>query len=284
MSEHKKVVVITGAASGLGLALTKSCLQRKMCVVMADQASARLRTEAANLSSEYPEQVLAVLCDVRDRKSVDNLVFETLKNFKRVDWLINNAGIIGQLLPIWEQSVEQIQQVMDVNLLGAIHCSQAFLAEMFKQEHRSRIINMSSVYGLCSSSFLSTYAMSKQALVAFSESLYFDLQRLAKPVDVSVVCPAFMNTALLAHSEPTTSGGLHRVFSDLMSRSQPAEDIAARIVDALEEQLTYILPDTEVKRYCEERFQAIISQQAPYKHNLEKIFTTLSRRVMLDEI
>jgi NAD(P)-dependent dehydrogenase (short-subunit alcohol dehydrogenase family) len=284
MFMDQKVVVITGAASGLGLALTKCCLQRKMCVVMADIASEALFAQVALLSADLQARILAVVCDVTDSNSVKNLVSATFDYFGRVDWLINNAGIIGQLLPIWKQTFDQIQQVMDVNLFGAIHCSQAFLPRMFEQNHRSHIINMSSVYGLCSSSFLSSYVMSKQALLAFSESLYFDLQRLKKPVDVSVVCPAFMNTALMTHSVPSAALGLHSIFCDLMSRSQPAEDIALQVIEAIEQQFFYVLPDNEVKKYCEDRTQAIISQQVPHKHNLERMFSTLSKRVMLDEI
>lgn len=284
MLRDKKIAVISGAASGLGLALTQICLERRMSVVMADKASDALFAQAAALKLKYPDQILALTCDVTHVESVENLASETWAHFGRVDWLFNNAGIIGQLLPIWEQNPEQIRQVMDVNLYGAIHCTQAFLPNMFAQNHRSRVINMSSVYGLCSSSFLSTYAMSKQALMAFSESLHFDLQRLGKPVDVSVVCPAFMNTALLTHSAPAASSGLHTIFSELISRSQPAGDIALRIIEALEQELFYVLPDIEVKRFSEERTQAIIAQELPYKHNLEKMFTSLSKRAMRDEI
>lgn len=280
----KKVAVITGAASGLGLALTMRCLEKGMFVVMADKNADALSRERAILTLEYPDRILALAADVVNPESVENLAAKTWEHFGRVDWLVNNAGVIGQLLPVWEQNSEQIRQVMDVNLWGAIHCTQAFLPAMFDQKHRSRIINMSSVYGLCSSSFLSAYAMSKQALLAFSESLYFDLQGLEKPVDVSVVCPAFMNTALLEHSRPAGSQGLHCIFSELISRSQPAEDIAFAVVEAIEQEMFYILPDTEVKRLCEERSQAIIMQQAPYRHNLEKMFRSLSKRAMLDKI
>src|SRR5690606_28546485 len=114
--------------------------------------------------------------------------------FKRVDWLFNNAGISGQLAPLWELTNEHIRNVMDVNLHGVIHGVQAFFPFLFMQTHRSHVINMASFYGLCSGSQMAAYSMSKHAIVALSESLYFDLQRLGKNIDVSVVCPSFAST------------------------------------------------------------------------------------------
>lgn len=279
-----KVVVITGAASGLGLELTKSCLQRKMCVVMADIAVSALSEQVHALSALPDAQVLGVVCDVTDTQSLQHLVSETFDCFGHIDWLINNAGISGPIMPVWEQTPEQIQKVLDVNLFGAIQTTQAFLPYMFKQNHRSHVINISSVYGLCSGSFLSAYAMSKQALFAFSESLYFDLARLEKPVDVSVVCPSFVNTPLLANSPPQEESELHELFCKVMTHSRSVEDIAPHIISAIEKNIFYILPDQEVKTYCENRTQAIIMQKTPHRHDLEKMLTTLSKRVVLDEI
>lgn len=278
MQSSKRVAVITGAASGIGLALAQACVQRGIHVVMADNAVTVLDEQVKQLASKGLAEVLGVECDVTKPESVNNLATRTMERFQRVDWLFNNAGISGHLAPVWELSLEHIHKVMDVNLYGVIHGVQSFIPVMFAQQHRSQIINMASIYGLCSGSSMAAYAMSKHAIVALSESLYFDLQRLGKPVDVSVVCPSFANTGLLTSSMPAENNKFHQMLGDLIARSRPAEDIAEHIIHEVEKNTFYILPDREAKDYCQQRCNAITEQTPPHQHSLEKIISVLSKR------
>lgn len=278
MDSNVRVAVITGAASGIGLALTQACIQRGMHVVMADNAVSALCDKVEQLSLGTQTDVLGVVCDVSKPESMKHLAKQTLERFNRIDWLFNNAGISGHFAPVWELTNEHIRKVMDVNLFGVINGIQAFLPAMFKQEHRSHIINMASFYGLCSGSQMAAYAMSKHAIVALSESVYFDLKRLEKLVSVSVVCPSFANTQLLVNSAPLHTDKFHAMLSDLISRSRPPEDIAEHILREVEKDTFYILPDREVKEYCEQRTKAITEQNYPHVHSLEKIISSLSRR------
>ncbi|KTD63349.1 SDR family NAD(P)-dependent oxidoreductase [Legionella spiritensis] len=283
MDSDRRVAVITGAASGIGLALTKACIERGFHVVMADNSVSELCDRVEQLSLGAQTDVLGVVCDVAKPESLRHLAKQTFERFNRVDFLFNNAGISGHLAPIWELACEHIHKVMDVNLFGVINGIQAFLPTMFKQPHRSHIINMASLYGLCSGSQMSAYAMSKHAIVALSESLHFDLQRLEKPVSVSVVCPSFANTRLLINSTPLHSDKFHGMLSDLIARSRPPEDIAEHILNEVAKDTFYILPDKEVKDYCEQRAQAIIEQNDPHQHSIEKIISSLSKRAMPEE-
>ncbi|WP_019217242.1 SDR family NAD(P)-dependent oxidoreductase [Legionella tunisiensis] len=271
MELEQRVAVITGAASGIGLALARVCIQRGIHVVMADNAVTTLCDRVEQLSMQAKVDVLGVVCDVTKPESLRHLVKQSYERFNRVDWLFNNAGISGHLAPIWELTSEHIRKVMDINLYGVIHGIQAFLPLMFKQTHRSHVINMASFYGLCSGSQMAAYAMSKHAVVALSESLYFDLKRLDKPIDVSVICPSFANTQLLTNSAPLHTDKLHHMVADLVARSRPAEDVAEHIVREVENKTFYILPDREVKDYCEGRAKAIIDQTEPHLHSLEKL-------------
>jgi NAD(P)-dependent dehydrogenase (short-subunit alcohol dehydrogenase family) len=280
MNVNKEVAVITGAASGIGLALAKLCISNGMNVVMADIAEAGLNEEVKQLAELSHTNVLGVFCDVSKWDSVEHLAKQTYEHFGRVDLLINNAGISSYLAPIWELSPDHVRHVLDVNLYGVLHGIQVFLPLLFKQSHRSHIVNMASFYGLCSGSQMSAYAMSKHAIVALSESLYFDLQRLNKPVDVSLVCPSFANTSLLANSAPNRDDKLHTMVSELMERSRPVEDVAAYIMQEVKNKAFYILPDKEVKDYCEQRVKAIVEQSPPHAHSLEKIIAALSKRAM----
>ena len=278
-NRQNKLAVITGAASGIGLALSKACILDGMDVVMADIAESALNHQIKQLSVSTHTQVVGIVCDVSKEEDVAQLARQTVERFNRVDLLINNAGIMGHLAPIWELSSKDIRHVLDVNLHGVLHCVQSFLPFMLKQQHHSHIVNMASLYGLCSGSQMAAYAMSKHAIVALSESLYFDLNRLKKPVDISVVCPSFTDTNLLQNLDSDDATGLHHMIGQLMTHSRSADDVAAYILREVKNKNFYILPDQEVKRYCEQRTKAIIEQTMPHKHNLEKIIVSLSERV-----
>lgn len=276
---NKKVAVITGAANGIGLALAKACLQDGMNLVMTDIAEPILNDQVKQLRESSQTEILSVVCDVTKRDHVENLAKQTYEHFNRVDLLINNAGVSGHLAPLWELSYEHVREVLDINLHGVVHGVQVFLPLMFKQKHRSQVVNMASLYGLCSGSQMAAYAMSKHAIVALSESLYFDLRRLKKPVDISVVCPSFANTQLLMNSAPTQGDDLHSRINDLMERSRSPEEVAEDIMREIKNRIFYILPDKEVKNYCEQRTLAILNQTMPHEHSFEKIIASLSRRI-----
>ena len=269
--------VITGAANGIGLALTRVNLQQGNTVVMVDIDHLKLKKEAELLSTLFPKQILEISCDVTQITEVNELAQEVKEKLGRIDWIYNNAGIIGRLAPIWELSSEHIQQVMEVNLTGMIHIIQAFIPYLFQQSFRSHLINIASMYALCAGSQTAPYTMSKHAVLALSESLHFDLKRLNKPVDVSVVFPSFTDTALLSHNTNANSP-FHDALKSLLTHSRPAIDIAKHIVNEVEQKTFYIFPDKEVKGYCEERTKAIILQESPHITNIEKLMDALIKR------
>ncbi|MCL9683482.1 SDR family NAD(P)-dependent oxidoreductase [Legionella maioricensis] len=273
-----RVAVITGAASGIGLALSLVCLQKGITVVMTDKDGSKLNDEANRLMVKFPDQVLHVRCDITNPDEVNQLVQLTAKKLGRVDWIYNNAGIIGSLAPVWELKPEQINRVMDVNLYGMIHVIQAFIPLLFKQSFNSHIINIASLYALCSGSQMASYAMSKHAVLALTESLYFDLQRLEKPVQVSIAFPSFTDTALLSNQSVEKNSPFHDSLNSLMSHSRPAMEVAQHIVQEVEQQRFYIMPDKEVKGYCEERTQSIVLQDKPHLNNIEKLIGSLLKR------
>ncbi|WP_298627761.1 SDR family oxidoreductase [uncultured Legionella sp.] len=273
-----KVAVITGAANGIGLALSQVCLQRGFNVVMVDKDGTKLRDERNKLIEQYPEQVIQVTCDITKPDEVEHLLSVVDQEFGQVDWIFNNAGIIGNLGPVWELQADHMKQVMEVNLFGMAHVIRTFTPYLFKQSFNAHIINMASLYALCSGSQMAAYSMSKHAVLALSESLHFDLKRLDKPVDVSVVFPSFTDTSLLANKSSESNSVLHDSLSTLLSHSRPAMDVAMHIVNEVEQNKFYILPDKEVKGYCESRAKAIIHQEEPHINNIEKLMASLIKR------
>lgn len=272
-----KIAVITGAANGIGLALSQVHLEQDITVVMVDKDHAKLHCEAEKFNVVFPGKTLAITCDITKTNEVTQLAQQVNNQLGRIDWLYNNAGIIGQLAPIWELNNEQIKQVMNVNLYGMIEVIQAFIPFLFKQNFKSQIINMASLYALCAGSQTAPYAMSKHAVLALSESLYFDLSRLNKPVDISVVFPSFTDTGLLANT-PEQHSPFHQALQSLLSHSRPAVEIARHIMHEVMQKKFYIFPDREVKGYCEERTQAILLQENPYVTNVEKLMSALIKR------
>lgn len=278
MDSNRKVAVVTGAASGIGLAFTKICLQNNMNVVMADKAVTDLCDQVELLSSESDGDIYGVVTDVTNMDSVNQLAKQTMEHFGRIDWLFNNAGICGRLAPIWQQPLTHIRTILDVNLHGIIHCIQAFTPLMIKQPHDCKIINMASMYGLFSGSQVGAYAMSKSAIVALSESLYFDFQRLNHPITVSVICPSFVDTGLLSNSAPVHDDPIHEKLTQVLTFSRSADVVAQDIFTAVESDQFYIIPDADVKTYYEGRVKAILGESMPHTNAIEKLVSQLSDR------
>lgn len=272
-----KVAVITGAASGIGLALTQVYLQKGNLVLMVDNDETKLKTQAHSLQVDYPDQVLHKTCDVRQIEEVNALARYVKETLGRVDWLYNNAGIIGRLGPVWELDIQTIHAVMDVNVYGMIHLIQAFMPLLLNQQTPSHIINMASLYALCAGSQTAAYSMSKHAVLALSESLYFDLKPLEKPINISVVFPSFTDTGLL--STPTLSSDpFHESLRDVLTHCRSALDVALHVMNAVEKNQFYIFPDKEVKGYHDARSQSLINQENPHLNSIEKLMNSLRKR------
>ncbi|TAL60109.1 MAG: SDR family NAD(P)-dependent oxidoreductase [Legionella sp.] len=271
-----KIALITGAANGIGLALSRLYLQQGVITLMVDKNAPKLEMEGLSLKADFGDLVKLRTCDLTDLSQVQELATWVKDQLGHVDYLYNNAGIIGSMASVWELSPAQLKQVMDVNLYGTWHMIHAFMPLLLAQKRDSRIVNIASLYALCNSSQTAAYSISKHAVLALTESLYFDLERLQTPINVSVVFPSFTDTSLLSNQESNTAfqNSLHQ----LLSHSRPALEVAEHIVQAVENKQFYIFPDLEVKSYCDERTQAILQQGKPHVHAVEKIMGALLKR------
>ena len=143
MDPRGKVVVITGAAMGIGEALVQAFVREDCKVVLSSRDPARL--EAARARVGAPDRTLAIACDVRHREEIDSLLGLTLHNLGRVDIWINNAGF-GLQDSIADMDMRACRDMFDTNLFGAIECVQAVIPAM-KRQGGGMIINISSVAG-----------------------------------------------------------------------------------------------------------------------------------------
>lgn len=191
MELNGRVAVVTGAASGIGLALTERLLAEGMSVVMADSEAPVLEREAARLR-EAGAAVLPVECDVSDPDQIAALRVESVRAFGTVHLLANNAGVASGR-PNTKTSPAVWQWVVGVNVLGPAYGVSAF-APLMVEQGEGHIVNTASEAGLASSPMLGSYHASKYAVVGLSESLALELDGTG--VGVSCLCPELVATRI----------------------------------------------------------------------------------------
>lgn len=199
-----KVAVITGAASGIGFALAERAAGAGMRLVVADveepalaRAEAMLRAAGATLR--------AVPTDVARAPDVEALAQATLSAFGAVDLLCNNAGVS---LPrtVTSASLADWEWILGVNLWGVIHGVRTFLPIMLAQGTEGHVVNTASLAGLVAGT-LGPYSVTKHAVVALSESLYYTLAGQGAKVGVSVLCPGYVVTRIAEAARNRPAGG-----------------------------------------------------------------------------
>src|SRR5215469_4230849 len=187
-----RVAVVTGAASGIGLGLSERFAAEGMHVVMADVEEPALSKAAADLR-ERGASVLPVVTDVADRTAVEALRDAAVSAFGAVHVLCNNAGVGGPHGPLWECPPAEWDWVLGVNLGGVINGVGAFMPLLLEQD-AAHLVNTASVFGVFAGA-LGPYGVSKHAVVALTETLYFNLQSLGvSHLGVSVLCPGAVRT------------------------------------------------------------------------------------------
>jgi NAD(P)-dependent dehydrogenase (short-subunit alcohol dehydrogenase family) len=200
-----RVAVVTGAASGIGLGLCARFAAEGLRVVMADVEEPALTAAAAMLAGRGGA-VLPVPTDVSSADEVTALRQAALAEFGAVHVLCNNAGVGGPHGPLWEIPVGDWEWVLRVNLGGVINGIRAFVPVLAEQD-AAHVVNTASVFGVFAGA-LGPYGISKHAIVALSETLYFQLQSLAPHVGVSVLCPGAVRTRFgsSARNRPAWAG------------------------------------------------------------------------------
>ncbi|HTU56844.1 MAG TPA: SDR family NAD(P)-dependent oxidoreductase, partial [Polyangiales bacterium] len=187
-----KVVVITGAAGGIGQALALECARAGMDLALADIDRARLDQVAAQVTA-LGRRCICVPTDVRNHDALQTLLDRTLAELGSCHVMFNNAGVFNAT-PLVETSAAQFQRVIDINIAGVVHGSKIFAAHFVKQGS-GHVINTASAAGLFPVPGMSGYSLSKFAVVGFSLQLRWELA--AHGVGVTVLCPGTVKTDIL---------------------------------------------------------------------------------------
>lgn len=166
-----QVAIITGASQGIGHAIAEQLARLGIHLVLCARNVEKLQFLAGQLNQNYPAvKTLVLSCDVQEPQQVQNVVDETLKQFQRVDALINNAGVAPKLGLLQEMSLDDIHRTIDTNLKGAIYAMKAVLPIMVQQQSGT-IININSVAGKTAYPFWSIYDASKFGLHAMTQAV-----------------------------------------------------------------------------------------------------------------
>lgn len=196
-----KVAVVTGAASGIGRALTERFVSEGMKVVMADVEEVALASAASEVERAGGD-VLGVLCDVGDATAVEELRDQALAVYGAVHVVCNNAGV-APAGPMLATTAADWRWIVDVNVLGVAHGVLAF-APLLVEQGEGHVVNTASEAGLVTTDVLGMYCATKHAVVGMSEALFRELDGTG--VGVSVLCPNLVRTRIF-HSERNRPDG-----------------------------------------------------------------------------
>ena len=225
-----KVAVVTGASSGLGLAIAAALAAAGAKVVIAARGVEALEQAAGRLRAQGRE-VLAVPTDVTDQAAVEALFAQTIERFGRLDILVNNAGR-SMRRKIADSTVEDFQSQLDLNLLAVVRCTRAALPHLLAT--RGHLVNIGSLSGKTATPYMGAYPTSKFAVTAYTQQLRLELG--ASGLQVLLVCPG-----PIARDEPRarTSEELASVPASALkpgagakTRAVSPERIASDILDA----------------------------------------------------
>jgi NAD(P)-dependent dehydrogenase (short-subunit alcohol dehydrogenase family) len=189
-----KTAIVTGAASGIGLAITRAMVAEGMNVAMADLDFGR----AAEAATLLGEATLPIAVDVSDPESVEAAAQATVEHFGGINVAVNNAGITNGGLS-WELSLDDWRNVLNVNLWGVIHGIRSFVPRILTSGHEGHVVNTGSIASVLPFFGSGPYSASKHAVLAVSDVLRAELADTE--VGVSVVLPGMTHTGMTPHGE-----------------------------------------------------------------------------------
>jgi len=271
---HNRTAVITGAASGIGLALAKRGAKEGMNLVLADIEIDKLKAAAAPLGIDAARLSLHQT-DVSRDEEVGVLAQAAFARYGAVHLLCSNAGV-GLTRVTWEHSLKDWEWVLGVNLWSVIHGIRHFLPRMLEQQEGGHLLHTASVAGLLSTPGFAAYNVSKHGVVTLSETLYGELLALQAKVGVSVLCPAFVNTGFLESERNRQqrfgavgeAGAASRAYEErtaqaIKSGRLSADDMANAAFDAVAEKRFYVIPHRKINNAIRLRMEDILETRNP---------------------
>lgn len=250
---ENKVAAITGAASGIGLALTELLLENGTTLFMADINAKGLKDQADRLNELHPGRAKAVVTDITKAEQVQALVEQAAVHAGHLDFLFNNAGV-GATLPYEQMTLDKWRWVVDVNLWSVIYGIHAALPIMRRQGH-GHIVNTSSAAGIIAFPFQAVYSATKFAVAGMTQCLRYEMWD--ENVRFTTVCPGNVATAIFK--------GCNKVPEDAV----PADEAARIILEGVAKNENVILfPEAcrQLRRLTDEQTETYLIQLSRERH------------------
>ncbi len=258
MQQDSKVAVITGAGSGLGAAMARRFADAGWRVIVTDQHAARAEVVAGELEGRGHA---ARALNVTDSDQWRALAEFVDADYGRIDALVNNAGVAtGGMLG--ETPLEDWQWVLDINLMGVVRGCHEFV-DRFRRQGSGHVVNVASWAGLAGAPGITSYGTAKAAVVSFSEMLRAELEPVG--VRVSVLCPAFVKTALTETMRAPDESYAARVQRWMEKSGISAEDVAEVVFEATQSG----------------RFLLLTHPETRWQYRLKRLFPGLYHKLLM---
>lgn len=223
-----KAVLITGAASGIGLESVRAFLQNGATVYMTDSKEASLIEAADVLKTEYKDcKIVTAVCDITKEDDVRKLIDIIKKNTQSIDILINNAGISHSVYSVNENK-EDWDNVVNVNLTSQFLIAKNIAVEFFIPQKSGKIVNMCSLGGIIGIPAATAYSASKGGVLQMTKSLSAEWARFG--IQVNAVCPGFVDTPLIAENKSDEKWFKYITMRTPMHRLANPDDVAGAVL------------------------------------------------------
>jgi NAD(P)-dependent dehydrogenase (short-subunit alcohol dehydrogenase family) len=224
---HGKVALVTGAASGMGLAAAQAFAEAGASVVMADFREETVKAEAGKLT-DAGHKILSLRCDVSDDAQVRQMIERTVGEFGRLDAAFNNAGVMAKVVPTAESTLEEWERVTSVNLRGVWSCMKYELQQMERQGSGA-IVNNASVGALTGNPGIGAYIASKHGVVGLTRTAA--LEYIRKGIYVNAVNPGLIDTQIARDVVSGSEGAYNDIAKQVpIGRAGRPDEIASAVL------------------------------------------------------
>lgn len=213
-----QTAIVTGAATGIGETIARRLANAGATVVVADMNPAG----AAEVAQSIGGSAFSVEVDVTDAASVEKAVAAVTAKTGRVDILVNNAGIGGKAAPVWEQTLEDWNRAIAINMTGVFNCTRAVIGGMRERKY-GRIVNIASIAGKEGNPNMTAYSATKAGVIGFTKSVAKEVA--TEGICVNAVSPAVVRTKILDQLTPQQVDYMLQKIP--MRRTGSTEEIAA---------------------------------------------------------
>ncbi|MCC7362755.1 MAG: SDR family NAD(P)-dependent oxidoreductase [Dehalococcoidia bacterium] len=274
-----RVAVVTGAASGMGLAFSQKFAAEGMKVVLADIEAEPLAMAEGAIKAKGGD-VLAVRTDVMSEADVNALADAAFARYGNVHILCNNAGVTASASSLrsrpWEVPLSDWEWTFGVNFMGVLYGIRAFIPRMLANGDEGHIVNTASLAGMLSAA--NPYNVSKHGVVCLTEGIYKEFKTMGSKLSASVLCPGLINTAILEaeRNRPAELGHTDEaalrpelqeftaMFKAALSLGIEPDVVAQMVFEAIRDDQFYIIPtQPEMLDLMRLRMQDIIEQRNP---------------------